>query len=223
MGYNLAAYQIKLTLKGTKPVVWRSVVIPKDLTFQDLHKVIQTVLNFQDRQLFQFEIPDEDLKVTNDQEAYLVHQEFQREREAMEATLKALNTPFAQAQLAKLQTVVKKPTELRVDSYLERYQNLEYHYDLTSEWYLEITLEKQVVDVTITQPVLKGGAETAPPEDLGEMEKFYEFLIAYQDPEHEDHQGARLWAKEQNFSEYDPQQIETRLQALKFETEGRKK
>jgi hypothetical protein len=49
-------YQIKITLKDTKPPVWRRVELSGDMTLTKLHKVIQAVMGWQDYHLHSFTV-----------------------------------------------------------------------------------------------------------------------------------------------------------------------
>jgi hypothetical protein len=48
------AYQIKLELSGSKPKIWRRLIIPADMLLSDLHKVIQTAMGWTNSHLHQF-------------------------------------------------------------------------------------------------------------------------------------------------------------------------
>jgi hypothetical protein len=47
-------YQLKLTLKGSKPPIWRRVQVPGSITLATLHWIIQVVMGWQDYHLHQF-------------------------------------------------------------------------------------------------------------------------------------------------------------------------
>lgn len=65
-------------------------------------------------------------------------------------------------------------------------------------------------------PALLDGAETAPPEDVGGLPGFYEFIKIYRDPEHPEHQEMKEWAEGQRFKEYNPEWINERLKNRKY-------
>jgi hypothetical protein len=71
---NQPIYQLKITLKGSKPPIWRRVEVPGTITLAALHHVIQAAMGWYDSHLHQFEVGDttygdremlEDLDVRN--------------------------------------------------------------------------------------------------------------------------------------------------------------
>jgi hypothetical protein len=49
-------YQLKVTLEGVKPAVWRRLVVPSEFTLYDLHCVIQVVMGWENCHLHDFTI-----------------------------------------------------------------------------------------------------------------------------------------------------------------------
>lgn len=47
-------YVAKVTLLGTRPAVWRRVLVPRDITLQHLHRTLQTVMGWTNSHLHQF-------------------------------------------------------------------------------------------------------------------------------------------------------------------------
>ncbi|MCK5463263.1 MAG: plasmid pRiA4b ORF-3 family protein, partial [Bacteroidales bacterium] len=47
-------YQIQIALKGSKPKIWRRVLIPSDISMSDFHYVIQAVMGWTNSHLHQF-------------------------------------------------------------------------------------------------------------------------------------------------------------------------
>jgi hypothetical protein len=51
-------YQIKVTLKYSKPPIWRRIQVPSDVTLADLHDILQAVMGWWDYHLHQFIIEE---------------------------------------------------------------------------------------------------------------------------------------------------------------------
>jgi Plasmid pRiA4b ORF-3-like protein len=69
-------YQLKITLKGARPPIWRRVHIPSDITLAKLHKIIQLAMGWYNCHLHEFEVqgqtygqpmPEYDFDVLNEQ------------------------------------------------------------------------------------------------------------------------------------------------------------
>jgi hypothetical protein len=49
-------YQIKVTLLGTDPPIWRRLLVPAELTLEQLHHVLQLAMGWEDCHLHEFRI-----------------------------------------------------------------------------------------------------------------------------------------------------------------------
>lgn len=49
-------YQLKVSLRGISPMIWRRVLIPADLTLYELHRVIQITFGWEDCHLHAFKL-----------------------------------------------------------------------------------------------------------------------------------------------------------------------
>ena len=47
-------YQIKVTLKGSRPPIWRRIQVISDTTLAQLHRLLQCVMGWEDAHLYQF-------------------------------------------------------------------------------------------------------------------------------------------------------------------------
>lgn len=52
-------YQIKVTLRDSKPPIWRRLLVSSETTLAQLHEIIQIAMGWEDAHLHQFEIGDE--------------------------------------------------------------------------------------------------------------------------------------------------------------------
>jgi Plasmid pRiA4b ORF-3-like protein len=50
----MEVYVVKVTLLGTSPPVWRRILVPRNITLQNLHRTLQTVMGWTNSHLHQF-------------------------------------------------------------------------------------------------------------------------------------------------------------------------
>ncbi|WP_243299636.1 plasmid pRiA4b ORF-3 family protein [Bacillus litorisediminis] len=215
----MKAYQMKIEMIDSDPLIWRRVQMPAGATFYRLHDTIQMVFNFHDYHLFEFDLSKDNIRVTNDEEAYEEHQYFKKHRKEIEERL--LNTPpdfrkFEENRLKQLKTIIRKPTGIKIDPYIEAYSELHYTYDFGDNWQIVITLEKILEDYYYGYPTLVDGEGTAPPEDVGGFVGYSRFLEIFHNPNHPEYEEIRAWAKEQYYREYDPEFINSLLKFVKY-------
>lgn len=221
----MKAYIIKIELEESDPLIWRRFIMPAGATFNRLHDVIQNVTNFQSGypslgyHLFEFDLAKENMIVTNNEEAYLEHQHYKKNKKYYEERLKTMSPDmieFEKRHQERLKIEVRKPAGLKIDDYLEKHKEIRYNYDFGDDWRFIIRLEEIVDDYYFGFPTLLDGAEIAPPEDVGGIHGFYKFLEAYQDSRHPEHKDVKEWAESMYFIEYDPERINNRLKALNY-------
>lgn len=54
MATDAMMYQIKVTLNGVRPPIWRRLLVPSSLSLVDLHEVLQVAMGWTDSHLHQF-------------------------------------------------------------------------------------------------------------------------------------------------------------------------
>ncbi|GAE95289.1 hypothetical protein JCM21714_4509 [Gracilibacillus boraciitolerans JCM 21714] len=157
--------------------------------------------------------------MTDNEEAYLEHQHYKKNRAMFEERLKTMSPDilkFEKIYQERLKMEVRKPSGLKIDNYLEKYKEIIYRYDFGDNWHFMITLEQVADDYYFGFPTLLDGAETAPPEDVGGIHGFYEFLEVYWDPNHSEHEDMKAWAESLGFREYDPDHINRMLKGINY-------
>lgn len=221
----MKSYIIKIELEESNPLIWRRVIMPAESTYKRLHDIIQNVTNFRSGypyegyHLYKFDLPKENRIVTDNEEAYLEHQDYKENKKMFEERLKTMPPEmleFEKNYQKRLKIGVRKPTGLKIDEYLEKHKEIRYNYDFGDNWWFIIKLEETVEDYYFGFPTLLDGAETAPPEDVGGIYGYYKFMEIYNNPKHPEHEDMKAWAESFGFRKYDPDWINERLKSISY-------
>ena len=160
-------YQFKITLLDARPPIWRRIQV-KDCTLDKLHEHIQTAMGWTNSHLHHF-----------------------RKGEQLYGDPELMQENFEDMDY-KDSTATKISDILPVSGKKFRF---EYEYDFGDSWHHEVLFEKCVeAEPGKRYPVCTEGARACPPEDVGGVWGYQEFLEAINDPEHEDHDGLLEWA-----------------------------
>lgn len=167
--------RIRIEIEDTNPLVWRELDVPLSTTLAMMHDIIQVVMRWWDYHLYEFEVGDRIYGVpSSDDDLY--------ERK------------------------VYKASGLHLATVLERgIREFLYVYDFGDNWRHRITvLDVRQGDAGAEYPRFIAGARRAPPEDVGSISGFEEFLEAVTDPEHEQHPRMLEWYD----GPFDPEDID---------------
>ncbi len=220
----MKGYILRIEFVDIVPKVWRRVVIPFGCTFRRLHETIQFVTNFRsilgyDYHLYEFNLHKDNIRVTNDEFSYDQYKDFIKNKKVYMRQLMRSKIQYADYEKQRIESLgieVRTPSSLKADKYLEEYGSLEYTYDFGDSWNMLITLEEVVDDYYFGYPTLLDGEGEAPPEDVGGVDGFYDFLKVYNDPSNELYSEVVEWSKEQNYREFDIDWINDMLKAVKY-------
>ena len=169
--------------------------------------------------MYEFDLPEDNLKVTNDQEAFEEYKHFKNNEKEMKEKINNMPDKFDQFKkqtIKELETEIKKPSYIKIDEYLKKYGEIDYVYDFGDYWQLKIIFEKEIEGYKKGYPTLIEGANNAPPEDVGGLAGFYDFLEKYNDPDHPEHDFIKEWANDQNYREYDKERINESLKLIEY-------
>jgi hypothetical protein len=177
MAQNLRdLYQIKVSLTGVKPPIWRRLVISSTTDLGGLHEIIQIAMGWTDTHLHQFVVADERFGVPD----------------------------------PDFEDGIIPENGIRIGSLLKKEKQwITYEYDFGDGWEHKIVLEK-ILPYTPGKIVPKciGGRRGCPPEDVGGVWGYKEFLTAYKDKTHPEHEEMVEWAGEYFDPErFDPAEI----------------
>lgn len=219
----MKSYIIKIELIDSDPIIWRRIIMPADATFKRLHDTIQGVTNFascvlEDYHLYKFDLIDqENISVTNDEEAYLEQGNVNpdvllKELEKVQLEFRE----FEKNRIRQLLAKVRKPQSIKIDKYLEKYKELNYMYDFGDGWEFTVKLEKVVDDYYFGYPTLLAGEQEAPPEDVGGIPGFYHFLEIYEDESHPEHKEMHEWAENQRYRPFNREDINNWIKTIHY-------
>ena len=155
--------RIKISLAEIEPVIWRLVEVPVSMRLKALHDVIQASFGWQDYHLYEFEVGGRRYGIPDPD------LDFGREvRSARNVRLEAL---IAQG-----------------------HTRLGYTYDFGDTWRHDVAIEAVEEGVPgALYPRLVAGERRGPPEDVGGLHGYFEFLEAILDPSHGNHARMIEW------------------------------
>jgi len=158
-------YQLKVQLKGIRPPIWRRVLVSSTSTLEDFHHTIQIVMGWTNSHLHQF---------TSGRSRYgMVDPEFGMDWDddlQNECNFK-----------------VKDLLKDEGDSIL-------YEYDFGDGWKHKITLEKVIpFEKERFLPECIKGKRGCPPEDVGGVWGYQDFLEKWNDKDHPEYEDIQEW------------------------------
>lgn len=86
---------------------------------------------------------------------------------------------------------------LKIDDVLKvKGQKLTYLYDFGDYWQHSVTLEMIIEDLSIPFPICCTGELNCPPEDVGSLPGFYDFLKIMGNPKHPEYKHLKKWVQD---------------------------
>ena len=159
-------YQLKITLRGIKPPIWRRVQVP-ECTLTDLHEIIQVAMGWDESHLHQFIVRGTCYGATVDDDFGLgPDMDVEEEGDVL------------------LSQITNGHRRLK----------FRYEYDFGDGWQHDIEVERVVErEPRVHYPRCIEGRRACPPEDVGGPWGYADFLAAITDPKHEDHREMKEW------------------------------
>jgi hypothetical protein len=151
-------YQLRITLQGSDPEIWRRVLVPPDITLGRLSRVIQIAMGWENCHCHDFEIG---------QERYTL--------------------PFDQGPgfwLASLTGGPKDERTVQLNHLVPKVATtFHYEYDFGDAWQHQVQFEQTVPSpLTDKTPTCTGGQRACPPDDCGGVDAYYRLLKVLKRP-----------------------------------------
>lgn len=159
-------YQLKVSLKGAKPPIWRRILVPAGTELDDLHCIIQAAMGWEGCHLHQFK-QGNTFYQPDPEDDFMGFGGFETE----------------------------DSDGVRVGDLLRKEkQKIVYEYDFGDSWQHEILFEKIVApDEGRTYPVCIKGMRACPPEDCGGLWGYYNLLEILDDPKCDEYEQMLGW------------------------------
>ncbi len=163
MSKPVEIYQIKVTLRGSQPNIWRRMQVRSDITLARLHRILQCIVGWKDEHSHQFMIQGQRYGVPQEDPCHLREIEDENRSQLREIVAVA-NGQFV------------------------------YHYHFDDDWHHTLEIEKTLTpEASVWYPVCVGGACACPPEGVGGISGYENFLEAVGDPRHPEHGELLEW------------------------------
>jgi hypothetical protein len=167
-------YQLKVTLVGSKPPIWRRILVSGDVNLSVFHQILHDVMGWTDSHLHLFVAGGIMYSAPYDDYADDLEIEFRDESKY------------------KLSQLLKREKD-----------SLIYEYDFGDSWEHKIILEKILPDDGSTEtPSCIKGKRACPPEDCGGIWGYANLIEIVQNPKHPEHQEMLEWLGESLDPEY---------------------
>lgn len=158
-------YQIKVALLWTKPPIWRRLLVPSSMTFEQLHDVLQTAMGWENEHMHEFTAGKRRIAQPEPSDGFMDMPLVENER------------------TARLSDVLRRAGA-----------KMTYTYDFGDGWEHGIVLEKRMPpDPDAVYPICLDGQLACPPEDCGGVPGFYRLLDILANPKHKEHKELREW------------------------------
>jgi len=162
-------YQIQIALRGSKPKIWRRILVPSDLLLSDFHKIIQTTMGWTNSHLHQF------IKNRTYYSRKMADDDFWGEMD---------NVDYSKMKISDL---LKKEKDKII-----------YEYDFGDGWEHDIILEKiDTNGENKNIPTCLTGKNNCPPEDCGGIWGYADMLEILKHSDHEEYEDYIEWLGEE--------------------------
>lgn len=158
-------YQLKVTLRWTKPPIWRRLLVPAGFTLADLHWAVQVAMGWDDSHLHEFRIGQKRFGKPDRNDGFMGPSAVDNEHSSY------------------LFRVLGKVGGKAI-----------YTYDFGDGWEHAIVVEKVLPpEPGLAYPICVGGKLQGPPEDCGGIPGYYNLLEAIRNPQHPEREDLLDW------------------------------
>jgi len=168
--YKYRAFELLVTLDLEIYKATRRLIVPADIEFAKLHKVLQRVFDWKNCHLHDFTVFDG------------------KSGEPIERLVMS-EEDLAYDDEARMETGRK------LSEYFPKHKHILYMYDMGDSWEHLIEFVREIKEHDRETPFLLEAKGQTPPEDVGGVPGFIEFREIMLDPNHPDHASTKEWVR----------------------------
>ena len=207
--------QLKIELDGIEPKIWRRFLVEEDISFEDLHDIIQIVMGWENYHFYKFCIGNE--TIACDEEGYnpaekSLHNISKSPEFIKIVEEKDMSKGSAFLDVNKILKNMEKnkpKNSFGINTTINKLitsekQEFHYHYDFGDNWEHTIVVEKIFnSEESQNYPSCLDGERACPPEDCGSIDGYYELLSLKENKKHPDYKERIIeWLGEDHDFEY---------------------
>jgi Plasmid pRiA4b ORF-3-like protein len=181
-------FQLKISLKGAKPPIWRRVLVPNTLPLHQFHLVIQAAMGWTNSHLYSFDTGQGEFEYPDEEYEFDPNRTYDSSKAILGNMLGEEN------------------------------DKISYTYDFGDNWEHQILLEKISEDQKLNFPVCLKGKRNRPLEDSGGIHHYQHVLEVLSNPDEKDEEvmSFREWFADHNPEEFDLEGTNERLKEIRF-------
>jgi hypothetical protein len=156
-------YQLRIALRYLKPEIWRRLLVPDTATLAQLHRLLQITMGWSNSHMHEFRIGKTGYGMP--------HPDWPDMKPTLNEKRYTLGAVLG-----------------------DRLRKCDYLYDLGDGWEHEVRIEKRLTGSDMPpHPQCTAGANGCPPDDVGGVPGYCDFVAAVLDPEHPEHNELLRW------------------------------
>ena len=144
---SVRAFQMKITLRGMKPPVWRRFFVPEDMTFNDLADVLIVVMGWSGSHLSAFELPKSGMNI--------------------------MANPWSDDET---QFGERNGKTVKLSQFLPEEKKFIFVYDMGDNWEHEVVIEDVRENYPALYPAVLAYEGNCPPDDCGGVWNYMDML-----------------------------------------------